>query len=174
MRKILLTAVMICILAPVAFAGDMTTVAVVDVPKIIRECEAGKAAREKLKSNFQGVKEDLERQKAEINKLREELQKQSLVLSQEAKLDKEVEFKRKVRDYQDSMQSFRRKFKTEEKRASQPVVKLIVAEIQKYGKDKGYAMIIDGKAGGIMYADDKVNITNEIIVQVNRAWRASK
>ena len=101
------------------------------------------------------------------------MQKQSLVLSQEAKVDKEVEFKRKVRDYQDSMRDFQRKAKAEESRLAEPVVMLIRQALGKYGKDNGYAMIFDAKAG-VLYADPKNDITDEIIAVVNKAWKAGQ
>lgn len=173
MRKLLITVFALLLLAPAAMAADSDRVAVVDVPRIIVECEPGKQVRAELEKTFKSTKADLEQQKSDLEKLRDELQKQSLVLSQEAKVDKEVEFKRKVRDYQDSMRAFQRKAKAEESRLAEPVVKLIRQALGKYGKDKGYTMIFDAKAG-VLYAADKADITSEIIAVVNKAWRAGK
>ena len=173
MRKILIAIIAFFAFVPAAVAADNAPVGVVDVPRIITQCEPGKQVRANLEKTFAGTKADLEAQKKDLEKLRDEMQKQSLVLSQEAKVDKEVEFKRKVRDYQDSMRDFQRKAKAEEARLAEPVVKLIREALVKYGKDKGYAMIFDAK-GSVLYADAKNDITDEIITVVNMAWKAGQ
>lgn len=175
MRKLLIAVFVLLLGVPAAWAASpaIGPVGVVNVPKIILECEPGKEVRAELEKTFKGTKEELEAQKTELEKLRDELQKQSLVLSQEAKVDKEVEFKRKVRDYQDSMNVFQRKAKAEESRLAEPVVQLIQKTLVDYGKKHGFSVILDAKAG-VLYADDAANLTNEIIVEVNKAWRAQK
>jgi len=173
MRKLLITIFALLLMAPAALAASTGPVGVVDVPRIIVQCEAGKQVRAELEKIFKGTKEDLDGQKAGLEKLREEIQKQSLVLSQEAKVDKEVEFKRKVRDYQDSMRTFQRKAKAEETRLAEPVVKLIQKALAEYGKAHGYSLIVDAKSG-VLYADPKANITDTIITVVDKAWRSAK
>ena len=83
---------------------------------------ASKALTAEVSQAAVEMKAELDKRKAVIEKLRDALQKQGLVLSQEAKLDKELEYKRKVRDFQDLLQSFQRKTKAEEARLTQPII----------------------------------------------------
>lgn len=170
MRKILLTVMMVLLMAPAAYAAQ-GKIGIVNMPKIIKTCEPGQKALKSLQGKFKGVKADIDKKKAALDKMQKEMQKQSLVLSQEAKMDKEMEFKRKVRDFQDTLGNYQRKARVEEQRLSEPVVKLIMQTIQKYGKSHGYSMILDGQAAGVMYIDKGVDVTNTIIVEVNKASR---
>ncbi|NJB68874.1 outer membrane protein [Desulfobaculum xiamenense] len=169
MRKILLAIVAVVLLAPAAWAQG--PIGVVDMAKIIKTCEPGQKALKELQGSFSGVKDDLDKQKASIEQMRQEMQKQSLVLSQEAKMDKEMEFKRKVRDFQDALRNYQRKVKAEEERLSEPVIKTIFEVMKDFGKKNGYAMILDGRGAGLLYVDDKADVTNQIIVEVNKASR---
>lgn len=173
MRKAFLTIFAILFLASSALAAQ-GKIGVVNMPRVIAESEAGKEARGKLQDTFQPMQEDIDRQKAELEKMRSEMQSQSLVLSQQAKIDKEEEFKRRVRDLQDAMQSFQRKYKMEESQISQPIIKMILETMQAWGEKNGYSVIFDGKGAGVLYVADPTNVTNEIIVEVNKAWRAQQ
>lgn len=173
MHKLLFVIAALLMLVPAAQAATEGPVAIVNVPQVIRECEPGKQVRDKLTAAFKDTQADLEKQKTELEKLRDDFQKQGVVLSAEAKADKEVEFKRKVRDYQDAVREFQRKFKAEESTLSKPVLDVIVETLKTYGKKNALGMILDAQAG-IIYADDKADITKEIIAEVNKAWKAKK
>ena len=170
MRKVLLVVLSVLLLSPAVLAAE-TKIGVINMEIVAKNSEPGREAMEKLQAEFKEMKVELDKRKAGIEKLRDALQKQGLVLSQEAKLDKELEYKRNVRDFQDLLQSFQRKTKAEEARLTQPIIQMMIGAIQDYGKKNGYTMIVDGKAGGFLYADDTVDITNKIIVEVNKAWR---
>ncbi|MCK9240968.1 OmpH family outer membrane protein [Desulfocurvus sp.] len=171
MRKILLTVFALLLLVSSAAAAQ-GPVGVVDMPRIIKESEPGQQARATLQETFKSTQEDLDRQKNELEKMRADLQNQSLVLSQSAKEDKEQEFKRRIRDLQDSVQSFQRKYKAEEDKLSEPIITVIFEALRDYGKKNGYAMIVDGNNAGVLYVEEKTNITDAIIVEVNKAWKA--
>ena len=46
--------------------------------------------------------------------------------------------------------------------------------ITTYGKKQAYTTITDAQASGLIYADEKADLTDTIIVEVNRAWRSKK
>jgi hypothetical protein len=66
------------------------------------------------------MRADLERQKKDIEKMREDLQKQGMVLSMEAKQEKDLQFKRRVRDFQDTQAGYEQKIKAAEAQALGP------------------------------------------------------
>jgi outer membrane protein len=173
LRKIIpLVAAFLIISAP-ALAAD-GKIGVINVQEVLKKSEPGQQAQESMREDFQGAKEKLEGEKARIEKMREDLQKQSMVLSQQAKVDKEIEFKRKIRDYQDEVQNFQRKFQAEEQRLSKPIIQTVMEVVNEYGKANGYDLILDGAAAGVMYINDPIDLTNQIIVEVNKSWRAKK
>lgn len=175
MRKVLLlAAALILLVSSAAQAADAAKIGIVDMEKVVRTSEPGQAALNKLKDQFKDAKESMDKQKAEIDKLRDDMEKQSLVLSQEAKMDKQTQFQRKVRDFQDNFQNFQRKMKIEEDKLSKPVLDLILQVVQDYGKKNGYGAILDGRGAGVVFASDTMNVTDEVLVEVNKAARAKK
>ena len=149
-------------------------VGVVDMKKIVENSEPGQEALEELSSEFEEMKKELDEKQAQIQDMREELQKQSLVLSQEAKQDREFEFKREVRDFQDLYKNYQRKMKTREQNVSQPIIEELAEVIKDYGEKNSYTMIIDQRNSGLVYVDDAVDITNQIMVKLNQVWREKK
>lgn len=170
MKKILSLSVFFTfLLASLAFAE--VKIGVVDMQKVLSQSEPGQQALKKLKEKTKDIRDDIEKQKKELTTLREELQKQSLVLSQEAKQDKELEFRKKVRDYQDTVQAYQRKLKLEEQKLSQPIITLLAEIIKDYAQKHNYTAIWDMRASGLLFATEKVDITNEIMAELNKAWR---
>jgi outer membrane protein len=169
-QTIMLTCFMLLFTASALAAGPK--IGVINMQKIIAQSEPGQDAMKSLQEQFKDVKAKMDKQKEEIEGIQQELQKQEFVLSQEAKEDKQLAYKRKVRDFQDMYRSYQRKMQQEEQKLSEPVIKLVVEVITAYGKKEGYTTITDAQASGLIYADEKADLTEKIMVEVNQAWRA--
>lgn len=174
MRKILF-AVLVLVFAfqSSAFAAPQK-IAVASMAKLIKDSEVGQDAQKIMEKRFETAKKQLEAKQKELETLKQALQKQALVLSLEAKQDKELEFKRKVRDYQDLAQATQRKMQIEEKKVATPVIDLLKKVVTDYGKKNGYTAIYDKKTSGFLYVDDSIDITNQLLLEMNRAFRAGK
>ncbi|MFW5487416.1 MAG: OmpH family outer membrane protein [Desulfovibrio sp.] len=166
----LFVALLVFAFASMAHAKDVK-IAVLNMQKIIETSEPGKQAMQELKAKFSQVQKDLEAQKNKIEGMRDELQKQSLVLSQEAKQSKEFEMRRMVRDFQDSYQNYQRKMGLEQKKISEPILKALVDVVKAYATKNGYTLVIDKNNSGLLYTADSVEKTNEVIVELNNAWK---
>ncbi|PTN38892.1 OmpH family outer membrane protein [Desulfonatronum sp. SC1] len=170
--RVLLLATLLLMIGVSAPAWAQVKVGILDMQAIIAESVPGQEAMSELRTRFESMKGELDTQNETITKLRDELQRQSMVLSQEAQQDKELEYRRKVRDFQDQFQAFQVKMKTEEDRLSEPILDLLLEVINTYGKQNKFTMIIDGNASGLVYADDAVVITDAVKEELNKAWRA--
>jgi len=148
-----------------------TKIGVLDMQKIISQSEPGKQAMAQLRTKTEKMKKELDKQKKELQTLRNELQKQALVLSQEAKQDKELEFKKKLRDYQDTLLMYQKKIRMEEQKLSKPILNLLVKVIKDYGKKHGFTAIWDMRASGLVFSQDSIDITDQIMAELNKAWQ---
>ncbi|WP_051564266.1 OmpH family outer membrane protein [Desulfovermiculus halophilus] len=147
---------------------------VVDLQAVMEKSEPGQKAIQQLKSEFTDMKSELDKKKAAIDKLRQEMQNQSLVLSQEAQLDKETEYKQKVRDFQDLYQNYQRKMQLKEQQLREPIIKELVSIVRDYGEKNGYTLIMDKKNSGVVYNSDAIEITKPVIAELNKTWRNKK
>jgi outer membrane protein len=152
-------------------AAADTKIGFVDMKAVIAKSEPGAKAMEQLKSQFKDMKDNLDTQKKSLDTLRDELQQQSMMLSQEAKIDKEAQYKRKVRDFQDMGQSYQRKLQQAEQTLSKPIIDKLLEVIRDFGKRNGYTAIFDKQASGLVYSQDSVDLTNTVIAELNKAMR---
>lgn len=169
MRVSILSILLVFCLA--AVAGAEVKIAFVDMKAVIAKSEPGSKAMEQLKAQFKDMKDNLDAQKKSLDALKDELQKQSMMLSQEAKLDKEAQYKRKVRDFQDMGQNYQRKLQQAEQDLSKPIIEKLVQVVQDYGKKNGYTAIFDKQSSGMVYHQDSVDVTGAIIAELNKAMR---
>lgn len=153
-------------------AWAQVKIGVVDMQEIISDSIPGQEAMAELRTRFESMREDLDKQNEAITTLRDELQRQSMVLSQEAKQDKELEYRRVVRDFQDQFQAFQNKMRAEEDRLSEPILELLIQVINAYGDRNNFTMILDGSSAGLVYADETVIITDAVKQDLNKAWQA--
>ncbi len=173
MRKIIFFTLAITLLFTVRVWAQEVKIGIVDLQEVMEKSEPGQKAIKKLKKDFSDIKGKLDKKKSEIDKLREEIQKQSLVLSQEAQIDKETHYKQKVRDFKDLYQNYQKKMRLKEQKLREPIIKELVQVIKDYGQNHGYTMILDKKNGGVIYNNESIEITNQVIVKLNKAWRKS-
>ena len=169
MRAFILTCFFVLCLS--LTAGAETKIGFVDMKMVIAKSEPGSKAMEQLKTQFKDMKDNLDAQKKSLDTLKEELQKQSMMLSQEAKLDKEAQYKRKVRDFQDMGQNYQRKLQQAEQNLSKPIIDTLIQVIQDYGKKNGFTAIFDKQASSLLFSQDNIDVTTTIIAELNKAMR---
>ncbi len=169
MRICIMSILLVFCLAVSASAN--TKIGFVDMKAVIAKSEPGTKAMDQLRSQFKDMKDNLDAQKKTLDTLKDELQKQSMMLSQEAKLDKETQYKRKVRDFQDMGQNYQRKLQQAEQSLSQPIIDKLIDVVQEYGKKNGFTAIFDKQASGLVYHQDSVDLTDAIIAELNKAMR---
>ena len=169
MRTIFLS--LLCVLCLNVNAFAETKRAFIDMKVVISKSDAGMKAMDSLKAQFKDMKDNLDAQKKSLDALKEELQKQAMMLSQEAKLDKETQYKRKVRDFQDMGQNYQRKLQQAEQDLSKPIIEKLVEIMREYGKKNGYAAIFDKQSAGLVYHEPTLDVTNDIIAELNKALR---
>ena len=163
---------LILLSATAAWGQQDLKVGVLNLRDVITQSEPGRDALTGLKGEFEPMAKDIEERKAEYEELVQEIEKQRLVLSGEAMADKELELQRKQRDLNELVQLFQRKRMRAEEEASKPILDKLVDVVKEYGEANGYTLIIDRHQSGLIFVEDKVDITDAIIVELNRAWKA--
>jgi outer membrane protein len=147
-------------------------IGVIDVKEVMQKSDPGQEAQSDLKGEFDKLKKDLEERQAEIQEMKADMEKQALALSDEAKQMKQMEFQRKVRELQDMNMAYKRRMQMREKKALDPVLDMLAEVVEKYGKNNDYDILLDRNNSGVVYFDENaVEVTSEIIVEMNKAWK---
>lgn len=151
--------------------GENIKIGVVDLQYVLENCEAGKETIAKLQKEFKTLKQNLDKKKEAIDKLREQIEKQRLMLTQEAQLDKELEYKQKVQEFKTLYGTYLQKMQIKERQLREPIIKELEKVLKEYGKQGKFTLIIDKRNSGVVYSSDAIDITKDVIVKFNNAWR---
>ncbi|MGB0523977.1 MAG: OmpH family outer membrane protein [Flammeovirgaceae bacterium] len=80
--------------------------------------------------------------------------------------------KTKKQQLQQYQQAVGQKAQEEEQKAMQAVLEEVNAFLEAYGKEQGYQVILAAtQAGNIAYADESIDITDEVVEKLNQAFR---
>ncbi|NBW28188.1 MAG: OmpH family outer membrane protein [Flavobacteriaceae bacterium] len=152
-----------------------TKTAYVDTSKLMMESLEAKDIEAKYKAKSEEMGRELE---AEIAKFKLEagsFQKNAQMNGQAWAQQKGAELQKREQQLQYAQQSIAQQLQQESGVEIDSVVSGVKKFIKAYGKEKGYAYIYGtGDAASILYAEDKYDITNELIKLLNDKYKSPK
>lgn len=174
MRKLLMTAVVTCLLlagqalAAEGNAASAAKIGVVDMQTVATQSEPAQAAKKQMESKFGKERADLEKQGESLKKKAESLKNPKV--SEEKKLD----FIRAKQDLDQKTRNFMRKVEQEEVKLRQDMVTLVFSATYEVAKAKGFTFVVDVTAGGVLYADQSMDLTQDVLAEVNKLYKEKK
>lgn len=167
-RSSLLVGFVVIVLAmALPASAQQLNIAVIDVQRVVTESDPGKQALQKLKE-IQDAKIDEGRAiQQELAAMQEQMSKQRFTLSEErlAELNKQME------DAQIALQRFQddaeRELDESRRRELGGLEGRIIPVINQIGVERGFTLIFNKFQSGLVYADDTVDITDEVIQRFN-------
>ena len=134
----------------------------VDLPQVAEKSEAGAKAMATLKEMYDKFQATVKKREQELEKLKTALQGKNLTpANREAK---EKQFQKKFGEYQKFGKSAQQEFAQKQAELSKQVKDDLDRQIKDYGRDHGYALILNKE--GLVYNDSKYEVkdlTDEII-----------
>jgi len=151
------------------WAADLK-VAYVDIQKVINECNAGKEAKKAITKDLEKIQRLGADKQKDLQTMKESIEKQTLMLTPEARANKEKEYQNKLREFQrwvdDTQNEMRQKQMDMERTISAGLMKVI----QKVGADEGYTFILEKNESIVLYVSKTLDITDRVI----KAYDAQK
>lgn len=138
-------------------------VGVVDLQRCLLESKLGKKYKAEFTAKAEQAKVDLEKKEAALKELRENLEKQSLVLSPAAKAEKEKEYRDKTEAFQGLYKSTLQNLQKQDQELTGRVLKELQSIIKEIGESSGYTIIAERQEAGILYFGKEVDVTDELI-----------
>ena len=124
-------------------AGSNGRVAIVDVQRILARSVAGAAAREQLEKDKAAMQRQLDGQKTE--------------------LEKQDAMERKVRDVRRLVDDLQAQLQKKEDALLQKVLQDVAGLIQRLGKDRGFAIVLERQRAGVLYNSNDSDLTDEVL-----------
>jgi len=138
----------------------------VDTVKLFSQYSETVEAEKIYKKEVEAWRKKASEMEAEIARLREEIQSQSLMLSQEKLAEKKLQLEQKFKEYQQYMGDIfgeEGEAAKRNKELTQPIVEKINAVIAKIAEEEGYTMIFDSSQGNILYAKKAMDLTDKVL-----------
>lgn len=158
-----LTGGLLGLLLAAGVAAAQSRIAYVDVQKVLVRSVAGVAARDQLEREKATMQKEVDARKAEIDRLRDELEKKGLVLSAEAKREKEETFQRRVRDLRRLTEDYQKELERKEQALTQRILQEVTAVVERVGKERGHLLILEKRGAAVIYGGAEADLTEEII-----------
>lgn len=173
MKKQVITAFLLAaVIVPgwaISLLAQDVKIGYIDSIKIFAEYGETQEAERLYRQEVEQWTAQKQRMEQEIVKLRDELQAQSLMLSEEKKAEKKLELDRKMAEYEQFMEET---FGDEglaarrNQELTQPIVEKINRILEDFGKEQGYTIIFDVANANIVYADKALDLTDAVLAKL--------
>jgi outer membrane protein len=138
-------------------------IAYVDIQRAVNDCNAGKDAKKVITKEVEKFQRLIADKQKELQTMKESLDKQTLMMTPDARANKEREYQSKLREFQrwgeDSQNEVNQKRIELERNISSGLVKVI----QKIGADEGYSLILEKNENIVLHISKALDITDRVI-----------
>jgi outer membrane protein len=162
---------LVCMCGMLSFASAQMKIGYINIEEIFKNYAGTKEAQEKMDKEVAKWEQDASTRQKEIKDLKDQLDKQSLLLSAERRSEIEAKLKQKMQDYQDFLQTkFGNKGEvlSKNEELTKPIIDKIQKIIDKIAKDENYDYIFDARAGGVIFAKPAYNLTERVLNILNK------
>jgi outer membrane protein len=165
MRKIIATSIL-AICATVSFTWAELKIGFINSEAIFQEYEGTKEAQDKFNKEVAKWEQDASKKQKEIKDMKDQIDKQSLLLSAERKKALEDSLEMKMAQYQKFLQEkFGQKGEalSKNEELTKPIIEKINKIIDKIAKEENYDFIYDARAGGIVFAKPAYDLSKRVL-----------
>ena len=113
-------------------------------------------------------------QQDEIKNMQEKYKRESLLLSDEQKVQREREIRAELNEYRILQNQNTQEYNKIRTELINDVRKNIVDFAQKIGKSQGYLLIIEKQSGTVLYTKDSLDITNQFVGEIDKQNNTEK
>jgi len=163
---ILMTLLTLLAVSPIAHAQNATKLGVVDFQRALNEVSEGKKAKANLENRMETVKAEVEKRRKEIEELQEGLKAQEMMLSDEARAEKERDYQTKAYEFQQLVVTSQQEMALLQEELTSGILEKLYKVAQGVGAEDGYNMIVEATA--VVYINGVIDITDQVIARYNK------
>jgi outer membrane protein len=149
-----------------SFAADK--IGFINMQEIIQNSNAGKKAAAEFKIIFEKKQAGIKAMENEVQKIKDELEKQSSVMKASARSDKETAYQRKLRDYQILVDDTNKELQKRDQEYSQRLIPQILKVVRGIAEKEKYTLILDISTMPMPYHDKNNDISKKVIDEFNK------
>lgn len=161
--------------SPVALAATTSgAIGCVDFNRALNEVADGRRAKQRLQSEFQEKQRQLERLKEELRQSKDHLDRDRLLISEDALRQREAEYQRGFAALEERLSAFRAEMSEKERQYTQEILDRLRQIVRDIGRDEGFDLILERSQDVVLYAPEGRDLTERVIAIYDRSRGAKK
>lgn len=148
----------------------------VNSDRIMQEWENAREAQQKINEEAQSLDQQYSQMTTQLDSLQQEFQRQQFVMSEERRRQKQQEMQslqQKIQQFQMENVGPQGQLYNKQQQILGPIMQKINTAIQKIATSGEYDYVLDVAAGNILYAEEKHDITADVLYELRRANKAT-
>ena len=141
----------------------------VDYQRALESVAEGESARKRLETMFQTKKTAIEKMKSNLDAMQADYQKQSVLLSDSAKTEKQEAMNMAGMQFQQAYQQSEGEMQQAYQGAMETLIAKMKTITQSIATERAYTLVIEVNEGGVVYTAPSIDITDELIKRYNAA-----
>lgn len=172
MRKVFLAAaVAVMFFLPQIVRAQALNIVYVDLQRVMLESEKGKEARKTLTDEAERLKKNLDAKQNELQKLKDAMEKQGAMITQEARAEKDKQYQAKLKDYQRLANDYQGELQQKDMEFTQKILKELEEVVKGMGEKERYSMVLEKSQAGILFGSPTLDVTSKVIALYNDSAR---
>jgi len=170
-KLLLLLAAAAMVLGGAKFAAAEVKIGYIDLQKVLNASNSGKVAKEKIGQKVKEYEVQIDQQQKELKAAKEELDKQALLLSDEARAQKQRDYQQKLKELQRFTKDVREELRMKDADYTRKILDEIIKVVEKVGSEKSYTVIFEKNESSLVYADEQIDLTDLVIKRYNQSQK---
>jgi outer membrane protein len=147
--------------APVA--SQTLRIGVINVERLVQESALGKEAFNRVKRLNDQKKEEADKLSKELRDMEQKLADQGAALAEDKRDALQKTYQEKAIAFKRFQDDANRELETAQKKELSELERRVFPVINQVGKEKGYTLIFNKFQSGLVYADDSVDLTDDVL-----------
>ncbi|MFQ5465655.1 MAG: OmpH family outer membrane protein [Thermodesulfobacteriota bacterium] len=143
-----------------------------NLQRALNECKAGIKAKADLKEEAQKLEKELQTQQEGLKKLKEEIDKKAKVWNKETRERKEQDFKVKSQEFQKQFVDYGEELNKKKQATEARIIGELRDVVEEIAKKKKYSYVFERSVGGLLYAPEDADLTDEVIEIYDKKFKA--
>ena len=152
---------------PAPAAASSVKIAVIDVERLVRESALGKEAFNRLKKINDTKKEDADKLAKELKEMEQKLADQGQSLTEDKREALQKQYQEKAMAFKRFNEDAGRELDQAQQKELAELQRRVLPVITEVGKERGYTAIFNKFNAGLVFADDAVDVTDDVLKRFN-------
>ena len=166
MKQFFLAGIVLAIMASTSVMAADVKLGYIDMQRALNTSEAGKEAKEQLAARVKKYQDEINVKQEDLKKLKEELEKQGMLLSDAARSTKEKDYQNRLKEFQRFTKDAQDELQGKDEELTRKILEQMEKIIQDYARKNGYTFIFV-RNESMLFVDEKADLTEAVMKLFN-------